>query len=150
MKIRFNTLFLVFLIPILLSRCVTNNAKFFSTIEQSNDPNYGYTPEDPITIKNADLGHSINSCYYYLSRLRTSDDHKLRLIQRFTVDNPNYKKPIINLENRYTGQPLSSGTGPLLDLYILKSEGKPDTIKIYMNPYLKGSVKIPTGLKFER
>jgi len=38
----------------------------------------------------------------------------------------------------------------MLDLYILKPENRQDTIKIYMNPYLKSTVKIPVGLKFEK
>ena len=143
-------LFIFFLIAILLSRCAVNNTKFFSLIESSTDPTYGYTSENPITIKNSDLGNSINLCYYYLSKLRTSDNKKLQLIQRYSVVNPNYQKPTIALQNRYTGQPLNYGTGPLLDLYILKPEDIQDTIKIYMNPYLKGTVKIPLGLKFEK
>ncbi len=150
MKNSLKALLLLFLISVLLPRCAVNNAQFFSTIEQSTDSTYGYTAENPISIKNADLGNSINSCYYYLSRLRTSDDQKFRLILRYTVDNPNYKEPVINLTNRYTGQPLNYGNGPLLDLYILKPERKQDTIKIYINPYLKAPVKIPTELKFEK
>jgi hypothetical protein len=39
---------------------------------------------------------------------------------RYSVGNPNYKEPAIPLTNRYTGMPLNHGTGPLLDLYILK------------------------------
>ena len=140
---------LLLLLP-LLTGCAVNNTKLFSKIDSSTDPTYGYTADNPITIKNADLGNSINSCYYFLSRLRTNDDKKLQLVQRFTVDNPNYHKPTIALQNRYTGQPLNNGSGPLLDLYILKPENKPDTIKIYMNPYLKGVIKIPSGLKFEK
>ncbi len=143
-------LFIAFLMAILLSRCAVNNTKLFGSIESSTDPTYGYTVENPIAIKNSDLGNSINSCYYYLSRLRTSDDKKLQLIQRFSVGNPNYEKPTIALQNRYTEQQLNYGTGPLLDLYILKPEDRHDTIKIYMNPYLKSTVKIPIGLKFEK
>ena len=53
-------------------------------------------------------------------------------------------------KNIYTGEPLRYGTGPSLDLYILKSENENDTIKIYINPYLKGEIKIPYGLRFEK
>ncbi len=150
MKTQIRDLFFLVLTTVFLLRCSVNNAKLFSTIEPSTDSTYGYTAENPVTIKNADLGNSINSCYYYLSRLRTPEGNKLYLISRYTVDNPNYKKPAINLMNRYTGQPISYGTGPLLDLYILKPESELDTIKIYMNPYLKGPIKVPVGLKFEK
>lgn len=133
---------------LLLTGCAVSNPRFFSTIEPTTDLSYGYTPENPVTIKNADLNNSIGSSYYYLSRLRTEKGNKLQLIQRFSVENPNYKRPAVALQNRYTGEPLSYGTGPLLDLYILRPVNESDTIKIYINPYLKGTVKIPSGLKF--
>ena len=69
---------------------------------------------------------------------------------RYSIDNPNYKKPLMSFINRYTGVPLNHGTGPLLDLYILKAENENDTIKIYINPYLKGDIEIPCGLRFEK
>jgi len=143
-------LILFLLLANLFSMCAVKNTKLFSLVEPSTDPTYGYTAENPITIKNADLGNSINSCYYYLSRLRTPDNNRLLLIQRFSVGNPNYEKPAIALQNRYTGRPLNYGTGPLLDLYILRPENKQDTIKIYINPYLRGPIRIPVGLKFEK
>ena len=135
---------------LLLTGCVVSNPKFFSKIESTIDLSYGYTAENPVAIKNADLNNSIGSSYYYLSRLRTGKGNKLQLIQRFSVENPNYKKSALTLQNRYTGEPMSYGTGSILDLYILRPEGEADTIKIYINPYLKGSVKIPSGLKFEK
>ena len=149
MKNTLKGIIILFLIPNLIISCAVNNAKFFSSIEQSTDPTHGYSADNPITIKNADLGKSINSCYYYLSRLRTSDDKKFLLIQRYSVDNPNFKKPALDLQNRYSGQPLNYGTGPLLDLYILKPENNQDTVRIYINPYLKGPIRIPSGLNFE-
>jgi hypothetical protein len=138
------------LIGLLLTGCVVSNPKFFSTIDSTNDLSYGYTANNPIAIKNADLKNSIGSSYYYLSRLRTEKGNKLRQIQRYTVKNSNYKKPAIGLYNRFTGDPMSYGSGPFLDLYILRPENEMDTIKIYINPYLKGIVKIPIGLKFEK
>ncbi len=149
MRIKASILTYILAIGLLLTSCVVGNPKFFSATTQTDDPSYGYTPENPITIKNGDLYNSIGSSYYYLSRLRTEKGNKLKLIQRFSVANPNYKKPAIPLTNRYTGQPLNYGTGPLLDLYILSPENENDTIKLYINPYLKGEIKIPVGLKFE-
>jgi len=138
------------LIGFLLTGCVVSNPKFFSTVDSTTDLSYGYSAKNPVAIKNADLNNSIGSSYYYLSRLRTEKGNKLKLIQTYSVENPNYKKPAIALRNRYTGVPLSYGTGPLLDRYILKAENESDTIRIYINPYLKGIVKIPSGLKFEK
>ena len=134
----------------LLASCVTSNPKFFAKVQKTEDLSYGYTVENPIAIKNADLGNSINSCYYYLSRLRTEKGNKLQLIERYSVGNPSYKEPVLPLTNRYTGMPLNHGTGPLLDLYILKPVNENDTIRLYINPYLKSSVKIPYGLEFEK
>ena len=143
-----NRLFL--LVGLLLAGCAISNPKYFSEIEPTTDLSYGYTAENPVKIKNADLNNSIGSSYYYISRLRTEKGNKLQLIERFSVANPNYKEQSILLQNRYTGQPLSYGTGPLLDLYILIPENEPDTIKIYINPYIKGVIKIPYGLRFEK
>ena len=138
------------LIGLLLTGCVVSNPKFFSTIGPTSDSSYGYTINNPVAIKNLDLNNSIGSSSYYISRLRTEKGNKFQLIIRYSVGNPNYKKPAIALQNRFTGEPLSYGTGPLLDLYILKAENETDTVKIYINPYYKGAVKIPVGLKFEK
>lgn len=128
---------------------VTSNQEFFSDVEQTTDESYGFTAENPVTIKNADLNSSIGSSYYYLSQIRTENGNRLHLINRFSINNPNYQKPAIALQNRYTGESLNNGTGSFLDIYILKPESESDTLKIYINPYLKGTVKIPVGLKFE-
>jgi len=141
---------LTLLIGLLITGCVVSNPKFFSSVDSTTDLSYGYSAENPVLIKNADLNNSIGSSYYFLSRLRTEKGNKLKLIQRYSVGNPNYKKPAIALQNRFTGEPLNYGTGPLLDYYILKAENESDTFKIYINPYLKGTVKIPSGLKFEK
>lgn len=142
------TLFIV--TGLILKGCAVSNPKFFSEIQSANDPSYGYSPGNPVTIKNANLYSSINSSYYYLSRLRTGKGNKLQLIQRYSVENPNYTKPAIPLDNTYTGQPLNYGKGPMLDYYILKPENESDTIRLYINPYLKGEIKVPVGLKFEK
>lgn len=138
------------LVGLLLNGCAVNNQKFFSKIESTTDLSYGYTAENPVTIKNAGLYNSIGSSYYYLSHLRSGSGNKLKLVERFSVGNPNYKEPAIALHDLYTGRPTSYGTGPLLDLYILSPENESDTIVIYINPYLKGIVKIPSGLTFEK
>lgn len=150
MKLNIKLWNLLILISLILTSCIVSNPKFFANATSTEDPSYGYTAENPITIKNADLNNSIGSSYYYLSRLRTEKGKKLQLVQRYSVDNPNYKEPAVPLTNRYTGQPLSYGNGPLLDYYILVPENESDTIKLYINPYQKGEVKVPVGLKFER
>jgi len=127
-----------------------SNPKFFPAVDSTTDLSYGYSAENPVVIKNADLNNSIGSSYYYLSRVRTDEGNKLKLIQRYSVENPKYRKPGITLRNMYTGVPLSYVPGPLLDCYILKAENESDTISIYINPYLKGIVKVPNGLKFEK
>ncbi len=137
-------------IGLLITGCVVSNPKFFSSVDSTTDLSYGYSDENPVPIKNADLNSSIGSSYYFLSRLRTEKGNKLKLIQRYSVENPNYKKPAIALQNRFTGEPLNYGTGPMLDCYILKAENESDTFRIYINPYLNGTPKIPCGLKFEK
>ncbi|AHM59246.1 hypothetical protein D770_04895 [Flammeovirgaceae bacterium 311] len=144
------TIIQVIIVGILLTGCVASNQKFFSNIEQATDESYGYTADNPVTIKNADLNNSIGSSYYFLSRLRTENGNKLQMIGRMTVDNPSYQKPAVALQNRYNGQSLNNGGGHFLDLYLLQPENESDTLKIYINPYLKGKVMVPVGLQFVR
>ena len=119
------------IITLTMTGCAISNPKFFSNVEQSTDPTYGYTAENPIKIKNADLSNSINSSYYYLSRLRTYRGNKLNLIIQIATQNPKSHKFSI------------------IDKYLLKPENEVDTIRIYIDPYSKGVVKIPYGLTFE-
>ena len=141
----------ILIFGLFLIGCVSTNAKYFSNIKPTDDKTYGYSAENPITIKNGDLQNSINSSYYYLSQLATEKLNKLRIIQRYSIPNPNYKKPVLPLANRYTGQPMNYGNGPILDKYILIPENEKDTIVLYINPYIKGNgVKIPAGLIFSR
>jgi len=83
---------LVILTGLFLTGCVVSNPKFFSKIDTTIDSSYGYTAENPVLIKNKDLYSSIESSYYYISRLRTERGNKLQLIQRYSIENPNYKK----------------------------------------------------------
>lgn len=132
----------------LFAGCITPNHKYFAGMLNSTDQTYGYTMENPVLIKNADLDHSIGSSYYYLQHLRSGKGNKLVLLKRSAVFNPAYKKPGVELVNRYTGMPINSES-PVIDLYFLKAEYEPDTVKIYINPYKKGKVSIPVGLTFE-
>jgi len=148
LKLKIKPWYLLIVISLILTSCVVSNPKYFANVTSIEDSSYGYTAENPIKIKNGDLNNSIRSSYYYISKLRTEKGNKLKLIQRYSVVNPNYKEPAVPLINRYTGQPLN-GNGPILDVYILVPEHETDTIKLYINPYKKGDVKIPVGLKFE-
>lgn len=131
---------------LLLTSCIVQNPIYFSSLEQSVEENYGYTRDEPVEIKNGTLESSINSSYYFLSRLRTESGDSLTLVGRASVSNPNYKST--GLSNRYTGQPIGGG-GMLLDKYILTpANNSSDTIILFINPYTKGEVKIPQGLKF--
>lgn len=139
---------IIIAISVLATSCVVQNPKYFSSVEQSQNEDYGYTSMEPVKIKNGSLKSSINSSYYYLSRLRTEngDGDGLRLVGRSSVGNPNYKST--GLYNRYSGQPIG-GSGMLLDKYFLTPANNPsDTIIIFINPYQKGEIKIPKGLKF--
>lgn len=133
---------------VLVSSCVVSNQKYFSKIEPSDDKLYGYTAKNPIKIKNGDLQSSIESSYYFLSRLRTAGGQSFKLVYRATVDNPNYRSTPFT--NRYTGMPIGYG-GMLMDkYYLIPAEGKPDTVIIFINPYVKSDIKIPMGLKFDK
>ena len=137
---------LIIIILTALSSCIVSNPKYFLEIQPTKDSLYGYTAQNPVKIKNGDLQYSINSSYYFISKLRTTDGSKLELIGRQSIMNPN-KKPAIQMVNRYTGQPIN-GNAMLLDEYVLIPENGNDTIKIYINPYEKDIINIPAGLQF--
>ncbi|MDR2972861.1 MAG: hypothetical protein LBU83_13210 [Bacteroidales bacterium] len=127
---------IIFVVGFMTGCAIFNSAisysQFFDRIEESNDPTYGYTDNNPILIKNGDASSSIGSSYYFLSRLRTEKGNKFQILMQACRENPNY------------------GTGPLIDVYLLKSVNENDTIKLYINPYFGGKVKIPVGLSFEK
>ena len=45
----------------LLVSCATSNPKFFAKVQKTENLSYGYTIDNPVTIKNGDLGHSVMS-----------------------------------------------------------------------------------------
>lgn len=133
---------------VFLTGCIVQNTAYFSSITPSEDKDYGYTSKKPVEIKNGPLENSINSSYYFLSRLRTNNGGSLRIVDRASVINPNYKST--GLVNRHTGRPIGGG-GMLLDRYVIVPVSSTlDTIIIYINPYKVGEVKTPKGLKFEK
>lgn len=126
---------------LLVSSCVVSNQKFFTEIKPSDNKLYGYTAENPIKIKNGDEHNSIKSSYYFLSRLRTADGRGFKLIYQAAVDNPNCYGAIFT--NRFAGM--------ILDKYcLIPKEGEQDTVILFINPFVKGDIKIPMGLKFEK
>ncbi len=127
--------------------CVIQNPKYFSSIEKSQSDYYGYSLNEPVAIKNGPLDRSINSSYYFLSRLRTENGDTLKLIGRESVRNPEYEST--GIYNRFSGQQIGGG-GPILDKYFLiPKKSSNDTIIIFINPYKKDKIKIPKGLLFE-
>ncbi|WP_289054116.1 hypothetical protein [Carboxylicivirga marina] len=147
MKVKNTQWISLLLLACFLTSCAVSNPKFFADITKSEDDSYGYSAENPITIKNGDLEKSINSSYYFISRLLTAKGNKLQIVARASVKNPNYNTKASKLT--YAGQPISYGDGPLLDRYIMVPENESDTFKIYINPYMKGEIKIPKGLVFK-
>src|SRR5688572_14396680 len=113
----------------------------------STDSTYGYTAKNPLKMKKGNLEKSIGHSIDFLKGLRTEDNQKLELLQRFTISVPNYAAPKAQLTNRYTGMPLSGKVG-LLDEYNFVTSEKKDTVIIYVDVYNKGELKIPKGLKY--
>lgn len=120
----------------------------FSNLTVSTDSTYGYIDKNPLKMKKGNQQKSISYSIHFLKSLITEDNQKLELIQRFTVDDPNYARPKTQLTNRYTGMPLSGNLG-LLDKYFFFTTEKKDTVIIYIDIYNKGELKIPKGLKIK-
>jgi hypothetical protein len=126
-----------------LSACVVTTTQYFSRVKETTDSTYGYTIENPIMIKNGDLFSSNGAANYFLTRLSTLKGNYLINLRRETIRNPAYTPP--DLSSR---MPRTKGNGPLLNVYYLVPNNEADTIRLYINPYLKGQVKVPVGLKF--
>jgi hypothetical protein len=126
----------------------TFGQKDFSRLTQSADSTYGYTENNPLRMKKGSLGKSIGYSYDFLHGLKTSDNQKLKFLQRTTVENPGTRPSKTALTNRYTGSRLS-GDGGELDKYLFLTVGRKDTVIIFVDIYKRGDLKIPVGLKFE-
>jgi 6-phosphogluconolactonase (cycloisomerase 2 family) len=118
----------------------------FSALKVSTDSTYGYTNGNPLKMKKGNRAKSISYSIDFLKSLRTTDNQKLELIKRFTVDDPSSNKSKTQLTNRHTGMPLS-GNLELLDKYVFVTTEKHDTVTIYVDIYSKGELKVPNGLK---
>ncbi|WP_022823095.1 hypothetical protein [Hymenobacter norwichensis] len=112
----------------------------------ATDSTYGYTALNPLRLKQGDLYKSMALAEVFLHNLRTSDDQPLRLITRFSVKDPGYKRPAIALTDRYTGLPLN-GKLSMMDLYIFRTASN-DTLRLFVDVSSKGPKLVPVGLKY--
>ena len=119
----------------------------FSEVPESTDSTYGYTDTNPIKLKKGNPERSIGYSYDFLSGLATPDNKGLRFVQRYSVENPKNDKGERQLNNRYSGKPMT-GKGELLDKYVFVTHEKKDTLTIYVDIYRKGELRIPVGLKY--
>src|ERR1035437_6674687 len=137
---------IVTILSIFLVGCVSTK-NLFSSLGNSQDDNYGYSVNNPILIgeysnwqKNAEL------TFFYLSKL-TYDKKPLQYILHATVEKPdNQPRKKESLPLRF-GVPSSLG-GKFLDLYVVVPHGTTDTLKLYFDEEIKGSLKIPKGFEF--
>ncbi len=65
--------------------------------------------------------------------MRTEDRNRLELIESYSIESPKYQETGTYIRNSYTGEPITFGTGLILDLYILLSQNKSDMIRLYIN-----------------
>jgi len=134
-------------IAILFVGCVSTK-EFFTSLQQSEQDNYGYSKENPILIgeynswqKNADLA------FIYLSKLKYNDK-SLQCVLHATVYKPlNQPRKRKSIPTLY-GTPTSLG-GMFLDLYVMVPRGTTDTLKLYFNEEIQGEIKIPKKLQFD-
>ena len=115
----------------------------------STDSSYGYTAKSPLKLKKGNQEKSMRNSYNFLSGLKTQDNQTLRLLLIVTIDDPNYKKPAIKINNRFTGMPINGKLG-LLDKYVFLTSVTKDTVKIFVDIYNRGTLLLPIGLKYEQ
>lgn len=134
------------LLIICLTSCTTTK-ELFSTLENSADDTYGYSVNNPILIgvhsnwqRNAELS------LIYLSKL-TYNDRPLQCILHATVEKPaNQPRKRKSIPLIY-GVPTSLG-GMFLDKYLVVPRGTKDTIALYFDEEIKGTLKVPKGFGF--
>ena len=121
---------------------------FKKQIPNSTDSTYGYTSVNPLKLKKGDLGKSLENSINFLKGLKTQDGQSLDYYARSSIQDPSYKEPKIKLSNRVTGAPIT-GKGGILDKYIFVTSISKDTIRVFVDVYNKGDLKVPVGLKYE-
>ncbi len=117
-------------------------------IPASTDSTYGYCSANPLKLKKGDLAKSIENSIIFLKGLKTQDGQSLDYYARSSIQDPGYQEPKIRLSDRVTGAPIT-GKGGILDKYIFVTSTSKDTIRIFVDVYHKGDLKIPVGLKYE-
>jgi len=126
----------------------TSTKNLFSSLEKSNEDNYGFTANNPILIgeysnwqKNAELA------LFYLSKL-TYKQKPLQCILHATVKKPkNQPRKRESIPMRF-GTPGSLGA-KFLDLYVVVPRGTTDTLNLYFDEEVKGLLKVPKGFGFD-
>jgi hypothetical protein len=119
----------------------------FASLSLSEDSTYGYSNMNPLKMKKGNQQKSIEYSEKFLKGLITIDNHKLKYLMRYSIDDPKYNHSSVHLTDRFTGMPLNGKLG-LLDEYIFLVSERMDTIRIYVDIYNKGNLFIPKGLKY--
>ena len=117
-------------------------------MKNATDTTYGYTAQNALRLKKGNQEKSVAYYQKFLSGLKTHDNQSLELLFIATVNDPNYKQPAIKINNRFTGMPISGKLG-LLDKYVFLTSNTKDTVKVFIDLYNKGTLRLPIGLKYE-
>jgi len=126
----------------------TSTKELFTSIQLSEQDNYGYSKDNPILIgyfnnwqKNTDLA------LYYLSKLKY-ENKSLQMLFHATIEKPaNQPRKKKSIPMTYGG-PSSLG-GEFLELYQMLPRGTTDTLYLYFDVEIKGEIKIPEKLEFD-
>lgn len=134
---------------VVFSATITYGQKGFSKLPSSTDSTYGYTAQNPLKMKKGNQSKSIDNSYKFLAGLKTHDNQFLTLLSRRSAKNPAYQEPTIQINNRYSGRPISGNLG-MLDKYDFLTSGTKDTVTLFVDIYNKGTLFLPVGLKYEQ
>ena len=136
-----------FILCVFIMSC-TSTKNLFLSLEPSLEDDYGYSKHNPILIgEYSNWQKNIELSRFYLSKL-TYNNRPLQCILHATVDKPENqprKKKSVPL---LYGVPSSLG-GIFLDLYVVVPRGTTDTLYLYFDEEIKGTLKIPKGFEFD-
>ena len=141
-------IFAIFITLIFFSK-VSHGQKDFKKLTSTTDSTFGYTADNPLKLKRGNQEKSIDNSHKFLSGLKTLDDQTLTFLFRLSIRDPAYKKPLIGINDRQTGLPISGKLG-MLDKYVFLTSNSKDTIVLFIDIYNKGDLFLPVGLKYDQ
>lgn len=136
------------LLVILLSSCMAGQISF-TTLQQAQTKDYGYSINKPIMIGiHQSWQRNTELAFYMLSKLKYNGN-PLKFVMHASIskpkDQPRSNKSLVPYRYAYSG---CTG-GEVLDMFVMVPEGTTDTLELYFDVEIAGSLQIPADMEFD-